>query len=354
MEKLECCVRPPYASIHISDAGNEFSPMRNDDKIYLAGHNGLVGGAIFRALKRSGFTNIILRTHSELDLTDSSAVARFFEAERPLHVFLAAARVGGIHANSVCPADFIRDNLLIQTNVIDNAWKTGVDRLMFLGSSCVYPKLAPQPIKEEHLLTGPLEGTNRPYALAKIAGIESCWSYNRQHGTRFLATMPTNMYGLGDNYHPENSHVIPALLRRFHEAKLSGTSVVKIWGSGTPRREFLYSDDLAEACLFLMTLDNARFSTLLGSRDPDDFTPPLINIGYGSDVTIRELAEMIAEVVGYEGRLEFDTSKPDGTPRKLMDSSKIANLGWTPKVVLKTGLQRAYEDFKSSQYAAPI
>lgn len=326
--------------------------MRIDDKIYVTGHRGLVGGAIFRALKRSGFTNIVARTHGELDLTDGSAVAQFFQTERPKHVFMAAARVGGIHANSVCPADFIRDNLLIQTHIIDNAWKTGVERLMFLGSSCVYPKLAPQPIKEEYLLTGPLEGTNRPYALAKIAGIESCWSYNRQYGARFLATMPTNMYGPGDNYHATNSHVIPALLRRFHEAKLSGAAEVVIWGSGTPRREFLYSDDLADACLFLMTLDDARYSTLLGSRDPDEFVPPLVNIGYGSDVTIRELAEMIATVIGYEGRLAFDPSKPDGTPRKLMDSGKIAALGWTPKVTLETGLRRAYEDFRASQLRA--
>lgn len=328
-------------------------PMHLDDKIYVAGHRGLVGSALFRALKRSGFTNIIGRTSVELDLTDASAVANFFEAERPGYVFIAAARVGGIHANSVYPVDFLRDNILIQSNLIDNAWKTGVDRLLFLGSSCVYPKLAPQPIKEEYLLTGPLEGTNRPYALAKIAGIEACWSYNRQHGTRYLSAMPTNMYGPGDNYHPENSHVIPGLLRRFHEAKLFGAPEVKIWGSGTPRREFLYSDDLADACLFLMTLDDARFSTLLGSRDPDDFVPPLVNIGYGSDVTIRDLAEMIAEVVGYKGRLAFDTSKPDGTPRKLMDSSKIAGLGWAPKVTLETGLRQAYEDFETSQYMMP-
>ncbi len=318
--------------------------MNKDDIIYVAGHRGLVGSAIVRALTAGGYGRIVTRTHAECDLTDAAAVAALFEREKPAYVFLAAARVGGIHANNTFPAEFIRDNLAIQTNVIHQAWKSGVKRLLFLGSSCIYPKDAPQPLKEDYLLTGPLEATNRPYALAKIAGIEMCWSYNRQHGTQFVAAMPTNLYGPGDNYHPANSHVIPALIRKFHEAKLEGAREVTVWGTGTPRREFLYSDDMAAACLFVMNLPDARFATLLGSKG-EAFDPPLINIGVGEDLTIRELAEAVGQVVGFKGAIAFDSSRPDGTMRKLMDVSRLRDLGWQASKAFQEGLADAYYDF---------
>ncbi|MBA4262152.1 MAG: GDP-fucose synthetase [Comamonadaceae bacterium] len=322
--------------------------MDRDSNIYVAGHRGLVGSAIVRQLQAAGHTHIIQRSHAELDLRDHAAVDAFFFAEKPAFVFLAAAKVGGIHANNAYPAEFIRDNLAIQTNVIHAAHLNGVQRLLFLGSSCIYPKLAPQPMKEEHLLSGPLEATNRPYALAKIAGIEMCWSYNRQYGTQFLAAMPTNLYGPGDNYHPENSHVIPALIRRFHEAKLTNAPSVTVWGTGSPRREFLYSEDMAEACVFLMSLPDARFTPLLG-QDRNDGLAPLMNIGTGQDLSIRELAQTVADVVGYTGRLEFDPSKPDGTPRKLMDVGRLNAMGWTAHTPLREGLQAAYRDYLATQ-----
>jgi GDP-L-fucose synthase len=318
-------------------------------RIYVAGHRGLVGSAIVRNLEAKGCTNILRRTHVELDLTDAAATDAFFAAEKPEYVFLAAAKVGGIVANNSYPAEFIRDNLVIQANVIHAAWRHGVTRLMFLGSSCIYPKLAPQPMREDCLLTGPLEPTNRPYALAKIAGIEMCWSYNRQYGTKYLAAMPTNLYGPGDNYHPENSHVIPALLRKFHDAKQRGERTVTIWGTGTPRREFLYSDDMADACVFLMNLPDDKFESLLGSDESQSgrFEPPLINVGVGEDVTIRELAELVGRIVGFDGELVFDTTKPDGTPRKLMDVGRLNAIGWRATTELKQGLARAYADFRS-------
>jgi GDP-L-fucose synthase len=327
--------------------------MRTDARIHVAGHRGLVGSAIVRRLHAAGHTNLLLRTHAELDLTDERAVQAFYEDVRPEYVFLAAAKVGGIVANNTYPAEFIRDNLAIQTNVIHAAWKAGVKRLLFLGSSCIYPKLAPQPMKESCLLTGPLEPTNRPYALAKIAGIEMCWSYNRQYGTQYLAAMPTNLYGPGDNYHPTNSHVIPALLRKFHEAKQRGDAYVTVWGTGTPRREFLYSDDMADACVFLMNLPDERYGALLGSDESVSgrFEPPLVNIGVGEDVTIAELAATVARVVGFEGSIVYDKSKPDGTPRKLMDVSLINAAGWKAITPLPDGLRRAYREF-ATQLAA--
>jgi len=291
--------------------------LRTDARIYVAGHRGLVGSAIVRRLRAAGCVNLVTRTHAELDLTDEAATRAFFQSERPAFVFLAAARVGGIVANNTYPAEFIRDNLAIQTNVIHAAWRAGVQRLLFLGSSCIYPRLAPQPLKETSLLTGPLEPTNRPYALAKIAGIEMCWSYNRQYGTKYLAAMPTNLYGPGDNYHPTHSHVIPALLRKFHEARIAGAPRVTVWGTGTPRREFLFSDDMADACVFLMNLPDDRYAALLGSDESVSgrFEPPLVNVGVGEDVTIAELARRVAAVVGYRGEIVYDTSKPDGAPR---------------------------------------
>jgi len=324
--------------------------MDQNASIYIAGHRGLVGSAITRRLRAAGHTNLLLRTHAELDLTDAHATEAFFQAERPEHVFLAAARVGGIVANNSYPAEFIRDNLAIQTNVIHAAWQTGVQRLLFLGSSCIYPKLAPQPMPESSLLTGPLEPTNRPYALAKIAGIEMCWSYNRQYGTRYLAAMPTNLYGPGDNYHPTNSHVIPALIRRFHEAKLRGDSVVTVWGTGTPRREFLYSDDMADACVFLMNLPDDRYTSLLGSDESvtGRFEPPLVNIGVGHDVTIAELAGLVQQAVGYTGQITFDPTRPDGTPRKLLDVGRINAHGWEASTRLQTGLAVAYREFMAT------
>ena len=324
--------------------------MKPTPRIYIAGHRGLVGSAIVRQLQAAGHQNLLLRTHAELDLTDERATRAFFEAERPDQVYLAAAKVGGIVANNRYPAEFIRDNLAIQTNIIHAAYLTGVQRLLFLGSSCIYPKLASQPMKENALLTGPLEPTNRPYALAKIAGIEMCWSYNRQYGTKYLAAMPTNLYGPGDNYHPTNSHVIPALLRKFHEAKQRGDAHVTVWGTGTPRREFLYSDDMAQACVFLMNLPDAHYSALLGSDETvtGRFEPPLINIGVGQDVTIAELASLVSRVVGYTGGIVYDTSKPDGTPRKLMDVGLINAAGWTASTALQSGLATAYAEFVSA------
>ncbi len=302
--------------------------MEINSRIYVAGHRGLVGSAIIRALKQKGFENLITRTHSELELMDSAAVRKFFEETKPEYVFLAAAKVGGIHANSTYPADFIRENLQVQTNVIHEAWSHKVEKLLFLGSSCIYPKLCPQPIKEEYLLTGELESTNDAYALAKIAGIKTCQSYNKQYGTRFFSVMPTNLYGINDNFHPENSHVLPALIRKFHEAKLSNAESVNIWGNGTARREFLHTDDLAEALLFLM-------------ENYDDSA--IVNVGCGEDQTIRELAETIQKVVGFSGRLEFDTSFPNGTPQKILDISKINSLGWKPSIPLKEGLMQVYQ-----------
>lgn len=313
--------------------------MTPDSRIYVAGHRGLVGSAIVRRLQESGYASLVTRTHSELDLADQRAVRNFFEIERPEHVFLAAAKVGGILANNTYPADFIRENLAIQTNVIHEAWRTGVKRLLFLGSSCIYPRDCPQPIKEDYLLTGPLEATNRPYAIAKIAGIEMCSSYNRQYGTRFLAAMPTNLYGPGDNYDLQTSHVLPALIRKMHEAKQSGEKEIAVWGTGKPRREFLHSDDMADACVMLMSLPDDRFHALI------DRYPPLVNIGCGSDLTIRELAETVARVVGFRGTPRFDTSKPDGTPRKLLDIGRLHSLGWRPAMSLDEGIAAAYRDY---------
>jgi GDP-L-fucose synthase len=307
--------------------------MQKHARIFIAGHRGLVGSAIHRGLEARGYTNILTRTRAELDLLDRDEVRDFFARERPEFVFLAAAKVGGILANNTYPADFIRDNLEIQNNIIDGAYKSEVSRLLFLGSSCIYPKMAPQPMPESCLLTGPLEPTNRPYALAKIAGIEMCWSYNRQYGTRYLAAMPTNLYGPNDNFDLKNSHVLPALIRKAAEARKAGASEITVWGTGTPRRELLYSDDLADACIFLLSLDEERYGSLL-SED----APPLINIGTGVDVTIRELAELVAKVIGFEGSLVFDSTKPDGTPRKLMDVDRLSKLGWSYKVPLEEGI----------------
>ena len=316
-------------------------------RIFVAGHLGMVGSAIMRNLRARGHAdcNLITRTRQELDLLDAEAVNRFFAAEKPEFVCLAAAKVGGIHANDTYPGDFIRENLVVQSNVIHAAYMHAVERLLFLGSRCIYPRLAPQPLTESSLLTGQLEPTNRPYAVAKIAGIEMCWSYNRQYGTKYLAVMPTNLYGPGDNYHPENSHVIPALIRRFHEAMIARAPKVTIWGTGTPRREFMYVDDMADACVHLMALPDDQYQPLLAA-DRNDGLAPVVNIGTGSDVTISEIAAMIARTVGFEGRIEFDTSKPDGTPRKLMDSGRLHGLGWTARIELAQGLARAYEDFK--------
>jgi GDP-L-fucose synthase len=314
-------------------------------KIFVAGHRGMVGSAICRVLLSHSKSEIITRPHAELDLTDQLATRQFFEENLPDQVYLASAKVGGIHANSTYPAEFIYQNLMIEANVIHEAWRTGVKKLLFLGSSCIYPKLAPQPMAEHALLTGPLEPTNEPYALAKIAGIKLCESYNRQyhesHGTDYRSVMPTNLYGPGDNYHPENSHVIPALIRRFHEAKINRASSVSIWGSGTPRREFLYVDDMALASVFVMNMDKSVY---------DANTQPMlshINVGYGKDVTIAELALTIKNVVGYVGRIDFDSSKPDGTPRKLMDSTKLNQMGWLPSVKLASGIEAAYADLLS-------
>ena len=313
--------------------------MTQSNKIYVAGHRGMVGSAIVRVLKGQGQTNLVMRTHAELDLTDQQAVRHFFETEKPDQVYLAAAKVGGIHANNTYPAEFIYQNLMVQANVIDAAFRNGVQKLLFLGSSCIYPRLAAQPMSEDALLTGTLEPTNEPYAIAKIAGIKLCESYNRQYAVDYRSIMPTNLYGPGDNYHPENSHVIPALIRRFHEAKVTNAPSVTIWGSGTPRREFLYVDDMASASLHLMQLPKAEY---------EQHTQPMqshINVGSGSDVTIAELAQAVSQTVGYTGQIEFDATKPDGAPRKWMDSSRLCALGWQAKVNLMAGLALAYQDF---------
>lgn len=318
--------------------------MNKNTKIYIAGHGGLAGSAIVRELQREGYTNLIGRTHAELDLEDALATRQFFEQERPEIVFLAAAKVGGIQANNSYPVEFLMSNLLIEANVCQAAYATGVSRLIFLGSSCIYPRDCPQPIKEEYLLTGPLEATNRAYALAKIAGIEMCWSYNREYGTKWLAAMPTNLYGPGDNYDLNSSHVLPALIRKIHEAKIAGTPEVILWGSGTPKREFLYVDDLANALVFLASLDDDRYGVL---TDPSQC--PLINVGTGEDLSIRVLAEMCAEVLGYNGNFVQDTSKPDGTMRKVLDVSRISKLGWRASTGLKEGVNLTYQVFRDSQ-----
>jgi GDP-L-fucose synthase len=317
--------------------------MQKKEKIFVAGHHGMVGAAIVRCLQAHGSLNLVTRPHAQLDLTDQAAVRQFFELEQPTHVYLAAAKVGGIHANNTYPADFIYQNLMIEANVIDAAFRAGVKKLLFLGSSCIYPQLAPQPMAENALLTGTLEPTNEPYAIAKIAGIKLCESYNRQyaqsHGTDFRSAMPTNLYGPGDNYHPTNSHVIPGLINRFHQAKLQADPLISIWGSGTPRREFLHVDDMARACLHIMKLDTRTYQAN---------TQPMlshINVGSGLDLTISELAQMIGRVVGYKGKIEFDASKPDGTPRKLMNSSRLNALGWHATVQLEDGLAKTYHEF---------
>lgn len=304
--------------------------LAKNAKIFVAGHRGLAGSAIWRELERRGHTNLIARNRKELDLLDAAAVKHFFETERPEYVFLAAAKVGGIHANSTYPADFLFQNLQIQNNVIHSAHLTGASKLLFLGSSCIYPKHAPQPMKEEHLLTGPLEPTNQWYAIAKIAGIKMCQAYRRQYGSHFISAMPTNLYGTNDSYDPLNSHVLPALIRRFHEAKIANAPTVACWGTGSPRREFLHADDLGRACVFLME-----------NYDEEE----TINVGSSTDQTIREMAETIARVVGYTGQIAWDPSKPDGTPRKLMDSSRLLAMGWKPEVELEAGLRDAYADF---------
>ena len=318
--------------------------MNTDAKIYVAGHRGLAGSAIVRELQKQGYSNIVTRTHAELDLENAAATQQFFDQEKPALVFLAAARVGGIHANNIYPVDFLMSNLLIEANICRAAHAVEVKRLIFLGSSCIYPRDCPQPIKEEYLLTGPLEATNRPYALAKIAGIEMCWSYNRQYGTKWLAAMPTNLYGPGDNYDLNNSHVMPALIRKMHEAKISGTHEVVLWGSGKPKREFLYVDDLANALVYLATLDEERYNTLV-----EPARCPLINVGSGEDLTIRELAETVARGVGYTGKFVQNTSKPDGTMRKVMDVSKIEKMGWKAKTGLKDGINLTYKTFIEAQ-----
>lgn len=315
--------------------------MQKNAKIFVAGHRGLVGSALMRQLHFQGYSNIVTRSHQELDLTNQIAVADFFSQEKPEYVLLAAAKVGGILANNTYPAEFIHENLAIQSNVIHQSYLSGVKRLLFLGSSCIYPRDCPQPIKEEYLLTGPLEPTNRPYALAKIAGIEMCWSYNRQYGTQYLAVMPTNLYGPGDNYHLENSHVIPALIQKFHEAKTRNEPSVTIWGTGKPKREFLYSEDMAEACIYLLEISDKLDIKIFSAN-----YPPLINIGCGDDLTILELAMLIKEIVGYQGSIALDKSKPDGTMRKLMDIALIKSLGWQAKTSLEDGLKLTYQAYQ--------
>ncbi len=310
------------------------------DKIYIAGHRGLVGSALLRRLKAGGYGNLLTRTHAELDLSNQAATDLFFARERPDYVLLAAAKVGGILANSSYPADFIQDNLTIQTNVIHAAWRNQVKRLLFLGSSCIYPRDCPQPIKEEYLLTGPLEPSNRPYAVAKIAGIEMCWAYNRQYGTRFIAVMPTNLYGPNDNYELQGSHVVPALIRKMHEAKVVGAKEVVVWGTGAPRREFLHSDDLADGCVHLLEQTEDKLQPLFAGEEP-----PLVNVGCGADLTIRELAALVKEVVGFGGALIFDPSKPDGTMRKLLNVGRLSQLGWRARIPLRAGLAAAYEEY---------
>lgn len=321
--------------------------MNKDSKIFIAGHRGLAGSAIHSELVRQGYTNFLLRSRAELDLTRAADVEEFVKRERPQYVFLAAAKVGGILANNTRPGDFLRENLAIQSSVMNAAQANGVRRLLFLGSSCIYPRLAPQPIREEYLLTGPLELTNRSYALAKIAGIEMCWAFNRQYGTRFFAAMPTNLYGPGENLDLETSHVLAALLRKAIEAKARTESKLTVWGSGTPRREFLYSEDLGQACVFLMNLPDEKFDSLLREDEP-----PLLNVGIGEDIAIRDLAELICRVVGFKGELAFDPSKPDGTPRKLLDVSRIHALGWKAQTSLEQGIRKTAEDFEKRLFGA--
>lgn len=311
--------------------------MNKDARIYVAGHRGMVGGAITRYLTANGYTNLLLKRSGELDLRNQDAVNRFFEEERPDYVFLAAAKVGGIVANNTYRAEFLYDNLMMESNIIQAAHVYGTNKLMFLGSSCIYPKLAPQPLKEDYLLTGPLESTNEPYAIAKIAGIKLCEAYRDQYGSNFISVMPTNLYGIGDNYHPQNSHVLPALIRRFHEAKEQGAPAVVIWGTGKPKREFLYADDLAEACVYLMENYDGK---------------ELVNVGTGEDLSIQELALLIKEITGFAGEIKYDTDKPDGTPRKLMDVTKLHGLGWKHKMQLKDGIKLAYEDFLQADVVA--
>lgn len=314
--------------------------LKSDARIYVAGHSGLAGSALVRALRAGGYNNLLTRTHAELDLTNCHAVATFFQAERPDVVFLAAARVGGILANNTYPAQFIQDNLAIQSNVIHEAWRAGVEQLLFLSSSCIYPRECPQPIREDYLLTGPLEPTNRPFAVAKIAGIEMCWAYNRQYGTRYLCAMSTNLYGANDTYDLQGGHVLPAMMRRFHEAKLRGDTKVVLWGTGTPRREFLDSDDMAAACVHLMSLSADQKAHIVNGN-----TPPLVNVGCGEDRTIRELAELVRTVVGADVEIEWNTAMPDGMPRKLLNVDKLFSTGWRPRIGLEDGLRRAYADY---------
>jgi GDP-L-fucose synthase len=321
--------------------------MNPDTRIYVAGHRGLAGSALVRCLTARGYTHIVTRTHAMVDLVDPAAVAKLFQAEKPEVVFLAAAKVGGILANSSYPAEFIQDNLIIQTNVIHEAWRAGVKRLLFLGSSCIYPRECPQPIREDYLLTGPLEPTNRPYAIAKIAGIEMCWAYNRQYGTQYLCAMPTNLYGPGDHYDLKTSHVLPALIRRFHEAKRNNDATVTLWGTGTPRREFLHSDDMAAACVHLMELSAGALASLVNNREP-----PLINVGSGEDLTIRALAELVREIVGAKATIVWDSSLPDGTPRKLLDIGKLKALGWRQKTPLADGIAETYADYLNRSESA--
>lgn len=319
------------------------SYMKAGAPIFVAGHRGLAGSAICRRLAALGYTNLLLRTRQELDLLDEGATRAFFEREKPEYVFLAAGRVGGVLANRDFPADFIAQNLAIQNNILQSALSAKVQRLLFLGSSCIYPRLSPQPIKEEYLLSGPLEFTNRPYAIAKIAGIEMCWAFNRQYGTQFLAAMPANLYGPGDHYDLQASHVLPALIRKTHEAIENRQKKLVVWGTGTPLREFLFSDDMADACVYLMNLPGAQFEGLISVPD----TPPLINVGSGRDLTIRELASAVCAVLGFDGELVFDSTKPDGTPRKLLDSSKLLSLGWKPRIPLERGIQITWDDYRT-------
>ncbi|HJX83297.1 MAG TPA: GDP-L-fucose synthase [Candidatus Angelobacter sp.] len=316
--------------------------MNKTDKIYVAGHRGLVGDAVFRRLQSAGFHNLVTRSHADLELMDEAAVAAFFATEKPQHVVLAAARVGGILANSIYPAEFIRENLFVQTNVIHQAYVHGIERLLFLGSSCIYPRECPQPIREEYFMTGPLEKTNSPYAVAKIAGVEMCHAYNRQYGTRYVCVMPTNLYGRADNFNAQTSHVLPAMIRKFHEGKVFNKPVV-LWGTGAPKREFLHVDDMAEACLHIMSQTEDGLADLF---TPD--APPLINIGCGEDLTIMELSQLVAEVSGYEGQVQWDHSKPDGTFRKLLDVSRLRALGWQPMIPLRAGIQQVYEWFQEA------
>ena len=321
----------------MSTNSNQAEKLQKEDKIYVAGHRGLVGSAIVRQLEARGLSNLLMRTHNELDLTNQMEVQTFFKQEKPDYVILAAAKVGGIHANNTYPADFIYQNMMIEANIINASYENNVKRLLFLGSTCIYPRSVEQPMREEALLTGVLEPTNEPYALAKIAGIKLCESYNRQHGTDFRSVMPTSLYGINDNFHPENSHVIPALMQRFHKAKLNNSAEVLVWGTGKAMREFLYVDDMAEASIFVLELDKQTY------RDNTKAMLSHINIGTGVDITTRKLAETMKQVVGFEGRLVFDTEKPDGAPRKLIDTSRLSNMGWKYSVDLKSGLEKTYE-----------